>query len=274
MPIRPHRHRARGRGPIRASATVGGLLLAFATAGPARGGSDGVTALGRLEPEGGVIRVSGPSHAAVVITELAVEEGDRLEAGQLIARLDHHARQRAVVDRSRAELENAERELARSARLERGRAASESAREDAEAAVKVARANLAAAEADLALAEVRAPTGGQVLAIHARAGERVGAEGIALLGRTDAMYAIAEVYETDIGRVRPGASATITSDALSEPLQGTVEKIGLMVSKMDVLGTDPVAKTDARVIEVDVRIEPGQKVDNLTYLQVMVEIDP
>ena len=47
-----------------------------------------------------------------------------------------------------------------------------------------------------------------------------------------------------------------------------------MVAKMDVLGTDPVAKTDARVIEVDIRLDEGQDVAKLTYLQVRVEIDP
>ena len=51
-----------------------------------------------------------------------------------------------------------------------------------------------------------------------------------------------------------------------------VERIGLMVAKMDVLGTDPIAKTDARVIEVDVRLDEGQEASDLIYLQVTVEI--
>ena len=55
-------------------------------------------------------------------------------------------------------------------------------------------------------------------------------------------------------------------------MTGKVERIGLMVAKMDVLGTDPVAKTDARVIEVDVRLDDGQGADDLISLQVTVEI--
>lgn len=82
--------------------------------------------------------------------------------------------------------------MARSPKLEAGRAASLSARETAEMRVKVAKANLAAAQADLALSEVRAPIDGQVLTIYTRAGERVGPEGIAMLGRTDELYAIAD----------------------------------------------------------------------------------
>jgi HlyD family secretion protein len=88
------------------------------------------------------------------------------------------------------------------------------------------------------------------------------------------MYAIAEVYETDIGKVREGQIATIQSPALPSPLTGRVERIGLTVSKMDVLDTDPVAKTDARVIEVDIRLDAHQDASKLTYLQVRIEIDP
>ena len=250
------------------------LVGAAALAGPAVAGPAPVTALGRLEPRDGVIRVAGPSAAAVVITELLVDEGDSLEQGQLIARLDSHARQRALVARAEAELEDADRELRRSTELHRGRAASEAAREESEVARKVALANLAAAHADLALAEVRSPSAGKVLAVHARAGERVGPEGILELGRTDEMFAIAEVYETDIGRIREGQAATITSPALPRALTGKVERIGLMVAKMDVLGTDPVAKTDARVVEVDVLLDEGQDARDLIYLQVTVEIYP
>ncbi len=232
-----------------------------------------VTALGRLEPRDGVIRVAGPSHAAVVITELVVSEGDQLTQGDLIALLDNYAKQSALVARAEAELEDAERELRRSEELRRGSAASEASREEAEGRLKVARANLAAAQADLALAEVRAPSAGRVLAIHARAGERVGTAGVLELGNTQEMYAVAEVYETDIRRVASGQRATVTSAALAKSLVGTVERVGLIVAKMDVLGTDPIARTDARVVEVDIRLDEGQDVEGLTYLQVTVEID-
>jgi HlyD family secretion protein len=245
------------------------LCTALANADPAS-----VTALGRLEPRDGVIRVAGPSQPAVVVAEMLVDEGAELEPGRLIARLDSYPRQRALVARAEAELEDAKRELRRSTELQRGRVTSAAAQEAAEVAVKIALANVAAARADLALSEVRSPSKGKVLVIHTRAGERVGPEGILELGRTDEMVAVAEVYETDIGRVRVGQRATIRSPALPKPLTGTVERIGLMVAKMDVLGTDPVAKTDARVVEVDVRLDGGREAMGLIYLQVTVEISP
>ena len=88
------------------------------------------------------------------------------------------------------------------------------------------------------------------------------------------MYAIAEVYETDISRVREGQQATITSPALPAPLTGRVEKVGLQVGKMDILDADPVAKTDARVVEVKIRLDDAPDSPLLTYLQVKVEISP
>ncbi len=250
------------------------LLIAIAPSASSDSGG-AVTALGRLEPRGGVIRVAGPSHVAVVITDLSVQEGDVLEKGQVIARLDSFARHRANVAANEAMLEDAKRELARSSKLQEGRAASIAARDSAEMKVKVARAHLAAARAELELAEVRAPMAGQVLAVHAKAGERVDADGIIELGRTDEMYAIAEVYETDIGSVREGQLATITSPALPGPLTGRVERIGLMVAKMDVLDTDPVAKTDARIIEVDIRLRFAR--ETATILDASLaqpEVDP
>ena len=100
-------------------------------------------------------------------------------------------------------------------------------------------------------------------------------KGIVELGRTEQMYVSAEVYETDIYRVKLGQKATITSQGFPGQLQGTVEEIGLAIGKKDILGTDPVADVDARVVEVKVRLAPdsSQKVANLTNLQVKVIIN-
>ena len=121
---------------------------------------------------------------------------------------------------------------------------------------------------------VRAPVDGQVLKVYARSGERVGANGIAEIAQNDAMYAVAEVYETEIRLVRVGQKARITSPALAEPLTGKVEYIGLKVGKLDVLDTDPAARTDARVVEVKIRLDDDARAAGLTNLQVDVAIQP
>lgn len=148
----------------------------------------------------------------------------------------------------------------------------------AQAEVDKALAAVERAKADLEVAYVRSPRDGRILKIHIRPGEVVGdrGEGILKLGQTDKMYAVAEVYETDIRKVRLGQRATITSDAFVGKLQGTVDQIGWEIGKKDVLSTDPAAATDVRVVEVKIRLDPAssQRVAALNNLQVTVEIEP
>ena len=171
-------------------------------------------------------------------------------------------------------LRNALREHARSQELNEGRIASDSERERWETRVAVSRAQLARARAELERARVTAPAAGLVLDVHARPGERIGPDGILELARVDRMYAIAEVYETDVGRVRTGQRARVTSRALPGPLSGRVEWIRPKVEKQDEIGTDPAARKDARVVEVKVLLEDSAAAAPFTNLQVEVEIEP
>lgn len=130
------------------------------------------------------------------------------------------------------------------------------------------------AQAELALAYVRSPSSGQILKIHTRPGELVNDRGIVDLGQTDRMYVRAEVYETDISRVKIGQRAIVKTDGIVRELQGTVDEIGLQIGKKDVLGTDPTADADVRVVEVKIRLDAkdSQQVAGLTNLQVNVLI--
>jgi HlyD family secretion protein len=233
-----------------------------------------VTALGRLEPKDGVFRVAGPSDFAIVLRDLRVDDGDSVEKGQIIAILDSYAPRKALVARVEAELENARAEYRRNAKLGRDHIVSDSDLEQREAQVRMLEAELERTKAEMELAVVRSPIAGQVLEVHAREGERVGSEGIAEIGQTQAMYAVAEVYETDVGRVRLGQRATISSPALPGTMHGTVDRIGLKIGKKDVLDTDPAARTDARVVEVEILLDDSKQVAGLTNLQVDVAIQP
>jgi HlyD family secretion protein len=144
----------------------------------------------------------------------------------------------------------------------------------AEGAVAVAAARVKRHELELERSLVRAPAAGRILKILAVPGELAGAEGVLVMARVDRMYAITEVYETDIGRVRIGQRATVKSDALPRELMGTVEKIRLMVARQDEIGTDPAARKDARIVEVEILLDDPALVANLTYLQVDVLIQP
>ena len=147
--------------------------------------------------------------------------------------------------------------------------------------VQVARAELAQAkaavkqaEATLELTEVRSPIDGQVLKVQVRPGEVIGNRGVAEIGKTEQMYVVAEVYETDIKRLKIGQRATVTGASFSEELQGEVAEIGLKVSRQDVFNSDPLADTDNKVVEVKIRLAPesSARVASLSNLQVQVVI--
>jgi HlyD family secretion protein len=145
----------------------------------------------------------------------------------------------------------------------------------AQAELESAIAAVEKAQADLNLAYVRAPQDGQILKIYTYPGEIIGNEGIADMGQTNQMYVVAEVYETDISRVRIGQKATITSEAFPEELHGTVTQVSLQVRKQAMFSTDPVADVDRRVVEVKIRLYPTdtKKVTSLTNLQVEAVIN-
>ncbi len=143
-------------------------------------------------------------------------------------------------------------------------------------AVESARQNLNLAEAQLERTIIRSPSNGRVLRILARSGEALGQEGSILdLGDTSEMYVVAEVYETDVGLVKIGQPATITSrnGAFDTSLTGKVAEVGWQVFKNDVLDDDPAANADARVVEVKIRLDDSKAVEALTNLQVDVKID-
>jgi HlyD family secretion protein len=141
--------------------------------------------------------------------------------------------------------------------------------------IDTAIASVKQAQANLDLSVVRSPINGQVLKVHTRAGEIIGNLGIADLGHTQQMYVVAEVYETDIQKVRLGQSAIITSNAFAGELRGTVKEIGLQVGQQNIFNNNPGADRDNKVIDVKIRIDStadNQKVSTLTDLQVEVLI--
>lgn len=235
-----------------------------------------VAARGRVEPKDGVVKVFGSSqlgNAVGVIGELFVREGDTVEAGKILGVYDTYPLRAATVERLRVQLRHNELKWGRVEKLYQRKVASVDERDEWMHRLAVAQARLKEAEAALELARIRAPFSGEVLKIHAYPGERVGLDGVLELGKTDEMYAVAEVYENDIGLVRLGQQATVHSPALPDVLEGHVDRIGRKVGKLNALADDPAAKVDARVVEVWVRLKDGAKVSGLTNLQVEVRID-
>lgn len=143
----------------------------------------------------------------------------------------------------------------------------------AEAEVQQMKAAFEQEETDVDLAYVKAPISGQILKIQTHSGEEIGSNGIVLMGKTQQrMYTVAEVYETDISLVKIGQSATITSPAFSKPISGKVTHIGQLIYKNDLLGDDPAADSDARIVEVKIKLENDPQIAQFTNLQVDVRI--
>ncbi|WP_375502942.1 HlyD family efflux transporter periplasmic adaptor subunit [uncultured Nostoc sp.] len=146
---------------------------------------------------------------------------------------------------------------------------------NAQAEIDSAQATVEKIRAELAEAYVLAPKAGRILEINTRAGETVGNEGIVALGQTDQMYAVVEVYQSDIKRVRPGQEVRVSSDSLRNELEGRVDWIGMQVKRQNLINADPSSNIDARVVEVHVQLNKlsSQNASNLTNLQVKAVIE-
>jgi HlyD family secretion protein len=130
------------------------------------------------------------------------------------------------------------------------------------------------AETDLEQATIRAPMAGQILKVHARAGEKIGDDGLVELGQTQDMVVVAEVYQTDINNIKPGQQATITGQGFTGEVKGRVYEVGLQVVQQRVFSSAPGENLDRRVVEVKIQLDPesSRRVAGLTNLQVQTAI--
>ena len=144
----------------------------------------------------------------------------------------------------------------------------------AQTEINSAIAQVKRAQTELNQAYIRTPNPGKILKIHTRAGDKISDDGIADVGETQQMVVVAEVYQTDISKIKAGQKAAVTSQAFSGELPGTVKEIGLKVSKQNVFSNQPGENLDSRVVEVKIHLNPeaSKQVAGLTNLQVQVAI--
>lgn len=180
------------------------------------------------------------------VAELMVDFNDRVEAGQLIARIDPTLPLQEVrsaeanLRRSRAELEQAAREFERSRKLHAEQVVTTSELEQAEYQYSVAQAshnsaeiNLERARRNLAYTEIRSPVDGVVVERNVDQGQTVASS-----LSTPTLFMIAEdlsrmeilatVDESDIGRIEAGQEARFTVQAYpDETFTGVVSQVRL-----------------------------------------------
>jgi HlyD family secretion protein len=256
---------------------------------------EAVSALGRLEPAGDVRKLAAPitgMAGSPRITALLVQEGQRVTRGQLLASFDNRpgllADQRLLQTRIAnlsQQLGLLERDTRRYRSLAQGGVTPRGDLDNREiklielrGQLTQARAQLAKVDTDLVLSELRSPIDGTVLRITARPGERPGDDGILEIGATDRMEAVAEVYESDINRVRIGQTVRLISEngGFAGSLNARVLRITPQVRQRQVLSTDPTGDADARIVEVRLALDPADaaKVDNLAGLKIIARFNP
>jgi RND family efflux transporter MFP subunit len=208
--------------------------------------TDAVRAVGVLAPRDELrlsFKVGG------VIETMAVEPGDRVQAGQTLAVLKR-AEVDAVVAQAAEGVEKARRDLERAHQLRADEVATQEQVEDLTTAYNVARANLQAAQFNARFARIEAPADGVVLQRLAKASELVqGGQPVLVLGSTSQGWIVrAALADRDAVRVNLGDEATITFDAFpGREFAGRVARIGS--------SADPYTGT----FEVEIDVAAGEE---------------
>jgi RND family efflux transporter MFP subunit len=218
--------------PTRAEAPVD---LATATA-VLEGVALASEATGSVEPW---VRVSPGTKILGRIDRVAVDVGQRVERGQLLASLEKRDLEaaldqaRAAVVMSEARLENARSQYARMQTLhDRGSATAKNFEDAtsgfhvAEAALQQARANRAAAEVMLDYAEIRSPTSGFVTAKNIEAGDmaRPG-EPLLVIEDLSRVKVVVTVPESEVVDLQAGDRARVTVEVLGMTRDAIVESV-------------------------------------------------
>lgn len=107
---------------------------------------------------------------------------------------------------------------------------------ESELGITHAKLNLKLAKKLLEKAQLVAPRNGVILEIRKQIGETINGEPSVLLADDSSMYVICDVYESDLLKIKPEMSATISSNSLPRDLQGTVERVNQVVDTASRLG--------------------------------------
>lgn len=191
----------------------------------------------------------------LAITEVLVDEGDQVAAGQILLRLNDAVlkaqltQQEAGLISARAVLAEARANLARAQDLQpRGTVSRQSlderiaAERTAAAQVQVAEAALTETRARLDQTVVRAPTDGIIAKKTANLGQVVGAGSeLFRLIRDGRLELKAEVPETTFAGLSPGLAATVTAEGIGQPVAARVRSLSPTVDSRTRLGIAHVA---------------------------------
>jgi RND family efflux transporter MFP subunit len=199
------------------------------------------------------------------VTAVLVEPGQRVGAGQVLARIDRQVQEQEIaqlaagVRQAEADARLAEANLARAESLVSKGFISRAdidqrtaTRDGALARVNVAKAQLAAARERAERLDVRAPSAGLILARNVETGQVVGPGTGALfrLAAGGTLEMRAQLAEQDMARLKTGMVATVTPVGASEGFKGRVWLL------------DPVIDPNTRqgIARIELEYAPGLRV--------------
>lgn len=234
---------------------------------------------GKVDIEGGIIQIA--ARRGGVVREVLVQEGDRVVAGQILARQEDDE-PRLALQRARAEVAQAEsqvrqiqveistarREFDRlqrlaatnfvaAQRLDQARDAIASAEANLasqQASIQTARARMSEAEYNVELTVIRSPANGRIVRRYANPG--AGASTLNVSNMFDLepdapRIARAEIVESDIPNVTNGQQVEITPEGdPSKVYVGAVLRRAAVFGARKLASDDPSQRSDERVIEV------------------------
>ncbi len=193
---------------------------------------------GSIEPIRQIRLASRMSGVAVGVLH---EEGDRVEEGQVLARLDV-AEQSAELDRARATLEEAERTYQRSQELRELELLSESEYESARAAMRTAESEVRLWETRTEFGTVKAPSGGVITSKFVEAGDAV-SDGEVLFHLADISTLVVQVGVSDVDATQLSAG---------DPVKARVDALPDREWDAQIRRVFPSADPDSRLVTVEI----------------------
>lgn len=277
-----------------ASIEVARALRSEASPSSASSDGRGFAAPGSIEPLDGTLRLAAPltpSGLAPRVAALYVKEGDRVQAGQILARFDNHpsvlqelAAEDTTIRSLQSEIAILERQTSRFQKLQAMGVIPSADYEDRELRLNQLHNKLAQSKArrrvireQLRLSQLVAPISGVVLSIQSRTGEQPGIEGVLDLADPRSIGAIAQVEEKYIPGLQPGQPVRVSSENgyFATPLKARIRSIANRVTPRRSLLTKPGLYKDSEPRVVDVRLEfteaPPVALANMSGAKVMVQ---
>ncbi len=199
-----------------------------------------------------------------IMSNLAVDVGDQVRAGQQIATIDAQDTA-ARLTQTRAEFTQATADLARLEGLVEAGAVSRQQYDAARTRVATARAANQSAVFDSRSARLISPVSGVVLARAAQRGEVVqpGQAIITLADTASALVLRVPVADRDVGRIRIGSIATMEADALgARQISGRVSRIGAQ------------SGSQSGAIDVEITLPAGSGLRSGTVASARIAVSP